>query len=52
MEQDSLNSNAHTHSYIHQIVKETGAPKHRCAEYMNALVHSKDVLKIARKVRS
>ena len=37
-------------AYIHDLVKWTECPKHRVTEYMNALVFSKDVIKMSSKV--
>ena len=37
-------------AYIHELVKWTECPKHRVTEYMNALVASKDVIKLSSKV--
>lgn len=33
------------------IVNQSGLPKHRATECLNALVHSKDVVKVNKKVR-
>ena len=33
------------------IVNQSGLPKHRATECLNALVHSKDVIKVNKKVK-
>ncbi|RKP22285.1 hypothetical protein SYNPS1DRAFT_29168 [Syncephalis pseudoplumigaleata] len=35
--------------YIHDIIRETNIARHRAIEYMNALVHSKAVVKTSQK---
>jgi hypothetical protein len=39
----------HEIRYIEDIIKRTDAPRVRCNEYLNALVHAKEVVKLSKK---